>query len=235
MLAPNISNAGYNAQVIKTTYGGNSNSIKATALGNNNADDDAATAIIQNPLQTEPTGIQQDAFHGKVTFSSIIKENLLKLRELATKLEGRLRNIGEGVDGFESNGVLERLKEEIEAFNDGGVLERLRQEIKAFKGGDVLERLKKEIEAIIAFEGVLLVVNKEIDEYAKFMEFRLEQMLEVKQHMVEQHMTEIDEALNEILELGIYTVARMRDETVKALQGQANTDPDRALYFLKDT
>jgi len=67
------------------------------------------------------------------------------------------------------------------------------------------------------------------------MEFRLEQMLEVKQNIVEQHMTEIDEALNKILELGIYTVARMRDETVKALRSQANTDPDRALYFLKDT
>jgi len=78
MLAPNISNAGYNAQVIKTTYGGNSNSIKATA-SRNAAGDDGATSIIQNPLQTEPTGIQQDAFNnGKVTFSSIIKENLLK-------------------------------------------------------------------------------------------------------------------------------------------------------------
>jgi len=262
----NVSNVGYNAHVIKTTYSGTSKPAKATA-SRNVADDDGATAIIQNPLQTEPTDIQQDAFNkDKVTFSSIIKENLLKLRELATKLEGRLRDIGEGVDGFESNGVLERLrkeiealndggvlerlrkeieafkgggvlerlKKEIEAFNDGGVLERLRKEIKAFEGGEVLERLKKEIEAIIAFEGVLLVVNKEIDEYAKFMEFRLEQMLEVKQHIVERHMTEIDEALNEILELGIYTVARMRDETVKALQGQANTDPDRALYFLKD-
>ena len=261
----NVSNVGYNAHVIKTTYG-TSKSAKATA-SRNVAGDDGATSIIQNPLQTEPTGIQQDAFNkDKVTFSSIVKENLLKLRELATKLEGRLRNIGEGVDSFESNGVLERLKKEIEAFNDGGVLERLRKEIeafkgggvlerlkeeiealndggvlerlrkeiKAFKGGDVLERLKKEIEAIIAFEGVLLVVNKEIDEYAKFMEFRLEQMLEVKQHMVERHMTEMDEALNKILELGIYTVARMRDETVKALQGQANTDPDRALHFLKD-
>ena len=263
----NVSNVGYNAHVIKTTYGGTSKSAKATA-SRKVADDDGAASIIQNPLQTEPTVIQRDAFNkDKITFSSIIKENLLKLRELATKLEGQLRNIGKGVDGFDSNGVLERLKKEIEAFNDGdgvlgrlkkeieafkgggvlerlkkeigalnngGVLERLREEIKAFKGGEVLERLKKEIEAIIAFEGVLLVVNKEIDEYAKFMEFRLEQMLEVKQHIVEQNMTKIDEALNEILELSIYTVARMKDETVKALQGQANTDPDRALHFLKD-
>ncbi len=192
---------------------------------------------------------------------------MLKLRELASKLDSRseeflgnaeepntsgvlerlkkeieafnddgaLERLREEIEALKDSGVLERLKKEIEAFNDGGALERLREEIKAFKGGDVLERLKKEIEAIIAFEGVLLVVNKEIDEYAKFMEFRLEQMLEVKQHMVERHMTEIDEALNEILELGIYTAAQMRDDTVKSLQGQANTDPDRALHFLKDT
>ena len=229
MLAPNISNAGYNAQVIKTTYGGNSNSIKAkaTALGNNNADDDAATAIIQNPLQTETTGIQQDAFNnGKVTFSSIIKENLLKLRELSAKLEGRLREVGDGIYGFKDSGVLERLKKEIEAFNNGGVLERLRKEIEAFKDSDVLERLKKEIEAIIAFEGFLLGVHKEIDEYTNFMQFRLKQILDVEHHMAE---------INRVLELGIYTVARMRDDVAKALRGQANTDPDRALHFLKDT
>jgi len=58
------------------------------------------------------------------------------------------------------------------------------------------------------------------------MQFRLKQILDVEQHMAE---------INRAWELGIYTVARIRDETVKALQGQANTDPDRALYFLKDT
>ena len=214
-----------NAQVIKTTYSGTSKSSKATA-SRNVADDDRAVAIVQNPLQTETMGIQQDAFHGKVTFSSIIKENLLKLRELSAKLEGRLREVGDGIYGFKDSGVLERLKKEIEAFNDGGVLERLRKEIEAVKDSDVLERLKKEIEAIIAFEGFLLGVHKEIDEYTNFMQFRLKQILDVEHHMAE---------INKVLELGIYTVARMRDDVLKALRGQANTDPNRALHFLKDT
>jgi len=114
MLAPNISSAGYNAQAIKTTYSRTSKSAKAAA-SRNVADDDAAAAIIQNPLQAETAGIQQDDFHGKVTFSSIIKENLLKLRELSTKLEGQLREVGDGIYGFKDSGVLERLKKEIEA------------------------------------------------------------------------------------------------------------------------
>jgi len=57
-------------------------------------------------------------------------------------------------------------------------------------------------------------------------EFSLKQIPEVEQHMAK---------INKVLELGIYTVARMRDDVVKALRGQANTDPDRALHFLKDT
>ena len=85
MLAPNISNAGYNAQVIKTTYGGTSNSIKATALGNNNADDDAAVAINQNPLPSGTAGIQQNVHNGNAMLS-LVKV----LRDTLADIEGKM-------------------------------------------------------------------------------------------------------------------------------------------------
>ena len=55
----NISNVGYNAHVIKTTYNGISNSTKATDSGNV-VNDDAALAITQNPHDAERAGIQQN-------------------------------------------------------------------------------------------------------------------------------------------------------------------------------
>jgi len=83
MLAPNISSAGYNAQVIKTTYGGTSNSIKSTALGNNNADDDAAVAMVQNLLRADTIGIQQN-FHNAnavISMTQILKDTLAEIEE----------------------------------------------------------------------------------------------------------------------------------------------------------
>lgn len=174
----NMSNVGYNANVIKTTYNGTSNPAKATAsrvIG----DDDAAVAIIQNSLQTETSGIQQNALSGNVTINNIIKENLLKLRELAKKLEGQSKEFLDNIEDPNANSVLERLKKEIEAFNADGVLARLKEEIEALKasGGGNLEKMKETIETMLAFEGFFIGVHKRIDEYAKFMRLRLEQIM----------------------------------------------------------
>jgi len=172
-----MSNVGYNANIIKTTYNGTSNPAKATA-SRNIADDDAAVAIIPNSLQTGTSDIQQNAFNGNITINNIIKENLLKLRELATKLEGQSKKFMGNIEDPNASGVLERLKKEIEAFNADGVLARLKKEIEAFNaGGGNLEHLKETIETMLAFEGFFLGVHKRIDEYAKFMHSRLEQIM----------------------------------------------------------
>ena len=174
----NMSNVGYNANIIKTTYKGTSNPAKATA-SRNIADDDAAVAIIPNSLQTGTSDIQQNAFNGNIAINSIIKENLLKLRELATKLEGQSKKFMGNIEDPNASGVLERLKKEIEAFNADGVLARLKKEIEALKasGGGSLEKMKETIETMLAFEGFFLGVHKRIDEYAKFMHSRLEQIM----------------------------------------------------------
>lgn len=91
MLAPNISNVGNNAHVIKKTYGGTSNSIKAT----NNADGDAAVEIIQNPLGAYKAGIQQNVQNANAMSSQVqifkdaladIEGKIAEMREPNTKL-----------------------------------------------------------------------------------------------------------------------------------------------------
>lgn len=173
----NMSNVGYNANIIKTIYNGTSNHTK-TAASKNVADNDAAVAIIQNPLQRETAGLQQNTLKGNVTITNIIKENLLKLRELASKLEGQSKEFMDNAEDANTSGVLERLKKEIVAFNADGVLERLKKEIEAFNASSGnLKHLKETIEIMLVFEGFFLGVHEKIDEYAKFMHSRLEQIM----------------------------------------------------------
>ncbi len=173
----NMSNVGYNANIIKTTYNGTSNPTK-TAASKKVPDNDAAVAIIQNPLQTETAGLQQNTLNGNITITNIIKENLLKLRELASKLDSHFNEFLDNAEAPNTSGVLEHLKKEIMAFNADGVLERLKKQIEAFNtGSGNLEHLKETIEIMLAFEGFFLGVHKRIDEYAKFMHSRLEQIM----------------------------------------------------------
>ena len=94
MLAPNISNVGYNAHLINKTYG-ISNSTKSTALGNNNADGDAAVEIIKNPLKAYRPDIQQNVHNANAMTSQIqvfkdaladIEGKMAKTREPNTKV-----------------------------------------------------------------------------------------------------------------------------------------------------
>ncbi len=87
MLAPNISNVGYNAHLINKTYG-TSNSTKSTAIGNNNADGDAAVEINQNPLRADTAEIQQNVHNGNAMFSlvQVLKDSLADIEEKMDKM-----------------------------------------------------------------------------------------------------------------------------------------------------
>jgi hypothetical protein len=218
-VSANVPGAGSNAHVIDATGNGAHNSTKATVFGKI-ADDDAAAAIINNLVSA---GAANNPLNSKnyLTITSIISENLLHLKQLAKKLEGRLRELGGNADGFKGSGVLERLKEQIEVFTAGGVLDNLKKEIEALKSSNSgLENLKKEIEAILAFEESLLDVHEKIDEFTKYVEFRLAQLP--------------GNELNENLELGKFTISRMKEEALRAMRGQAHLDPERVLSFLKN-
>jgi hypothetical protein len=218
-VSANVPDAGSNTHVIDATGNGAHNSAKATA-SIKIADDDAAAAIINNLLRAgaanNPLNSNKD-----ITIIGIIKENLLSLKQLAKKLEGRLRELGNNADDFTSSGVLERLKEQIEVFTAGGVLENLKKEIEALKSSNNgLENLKKEIEAILAFEESLLGVHEKIDKLTKYVEFRLEQLPGNEE--------------NNNLEISKLTISRMRQEALRAMRGQAHLDPERVLSFLKN-
>ena len=160
------------------------NQTKLTASGNF-ADDDAEVAVINNLIQpgaaNNPVNISND-----LTVTGIIKENMQLLKQLAQKLEGRLRDLGDNIDGFKGYGILERLEEQISAFNAGGVLENLKEGMKALTSShNGLEKLKKEIEAILAFEGFLLGVHEEIGGFTKYVESNLEQTSNSKRNIKE--------------------------------------------------
>ncbi len=219
-VSANVPGAGLNS----IASDGAHNSAKATASVKI-ADDDASVAIINNLIQpgaaNNPVNSSND-----LTVTGIIKENVQLLKQLAQKLEERLRELGDNVDSFRDYGVLERLKEQIGAFNADGVLENLKEGIKALtSSNNGLEKLKEEIEAVLAFEGFLLGVQEEIDGFTKYVESHLEQVPDIERSIKE---------INENLELGKFTVARMIEEALRAMRGQAHLDPERVLRFLKD-
>ncbi|MCP4610887.1 MAG: hypothetical protein GY845_19440 [Planctomycetes bacterium] len=218
-VSANAPGAGSNAHVIDATGNGSKNSKKAKS-SEKIADDDAAAAIINNLVRT---GAENNPINSNnnLTITSIIRENSLHLKQLAKQLEGRLRELGDEVESFKDNGLLERLKKEIEAFKGGGALERIKREMETLEDdNNDLEGLKKEIESIRDFQGFLLSVHEKIDEVTKYVQSHLE------------HIPDVE--MDENLELGKLTIARMKEEALRALQDQANLDHERFLHFLKN-
>jgi len=224
-VSANAPGAGSNAQVIDATGNGAQNSSKAKGSGKI-ADDDAAAAIINNLLRAgaENNPVQSN---NNLTITSVIRNNLRHLKQLAKKLEGRLREFGNDVGGFKDIGFLEGLKKEIETFKRGGSLERIKREMETLKDKNYnLELLKNEIEAIGDFQEFMLDVHEKIEEVTQYVQFRLDQDADVDQNIPE---------LKNNLELGKFTVDRMREEALRALQGQAHLEHERVLNILKNS
>jgi hypothetical protein len=91
--------------------------------------------------------------------------------------------------------------------------------------GKLRVKLEDEIKAINAFDGFLIGVHEQIEEFPRHSEFGLEQVLDVEKRMAEVH---------EALELYKFTLKRVREEALKALRCQGNLGPERALNLLKD-
>ena len=248
----NISNVGYNAHVKKTTYNGISNSTKATDSGNV-VNDDAALAITQNPHDGERAGIQQN-FHNTDVFISrpqTLKDTLAGIGEkiaeiknsaaetlsdaispLALSLEDVLASIVEKVakmkkldleitsGGYSDSEPAKELRAAVgELKNDVEGLENVYSKV-----GDMLANFKKELAAILSTETFLLGVQERVEEVTTNMEYELGDISSVAEHMSN---------LNMALELGVFSVSRIREEAQQALRAQANLEPDRVLHLLK--
>ena len=88
------------------------------------------------------------------------------------------------------------------------------------------KKIKREIQAIVDYDGFLLGVEKKIESFTTLMAFELQDLLEVEENMAEKNMT---------LELAKFTLARVLQDTRKALHGQANVSPAAATVLLINT
>ena len=87
------------------------------------------------------------------------------------------------------------------------------------------KKIKREIQAIMDYDGFLLGVEEKIESSTTLMEFELQDVLEVEEHMTEKNMT---------LELAKFSLSRVLQDIHKALQGQANVSPAAAARLLID-
>ncbi len=88
------------------------------------------------------------------------------------------------------------------------------------------KKIKKEIQAIMVYNGFLIGVEEKIESFSTLMAFKLQDLLEVEEHMAETNMT---------LEVARFTLARVLQDMRKALYGQANVSPTAAAALLLNT
>ena len=248
----NISNVGYNAHVIKTTYNGISNSTKATDSGNI-VNDDAAVAMTQNPHNAERAGIQQNFGNTNVFISrpQTLKDTLAGIGEKIAEIKNSAAEALSDATSPQTHSledvlasIVEKVakmkKLDLEITSGGYSDSELAKEQKAAVGelkndveglenvyssvGDMLASFKKELAAIISTEKFLLGVQERVEEVTTNMEYELGDISSVAEHMAN---------LNMALELGVFSVSRIRENAQKALRTQANLEPDRVLHLLK--
>ncbi len=251
----NISNVGYNAHVIKTTYNGISNSTKATDSGNI-VNDDAAVAMTQNPhdaKDAERAGIQQN-FHNTNVFISrprTLKDTLAGIGEKIAEIKNSAAEALSDATSPLTHSLEDVLGSIVEK---AAKMKKLDQEITS--GGYSDSELAKEQRAAVGelkddVEGLENVYSSVGDMLANFKNelsaiisseaFLLgvsERVEEVTTNM-EYELGDISSVakkianLNSASELGIFSVSRIREEAQKALRAQANLEPDRVLHLLK--
>lgn len=248
----NISNVGYNAHVIKTTYNGISNSTKATDSGNI-VNNDAAVAITQNPHDAERAGIQQN-FHNTNVFISrtrtlkntldSFEEKIAEIRNSATKtLSDAISPLALSLEDVlasivEKAAKMKKLDLEITSggYSDSELAKEQRAAVGELKNdveglesvyssvSDMLANFKKKLAAIISTETFLLGEQERVEEVTTNVEYEPGDISSVAENIAN---------LNSALELGIFSVSRIREEAQKALRAQANLEPDRVLHLLK--
>jgi len=178
-------------------------------------------AVVLNPLnaqETQPEG--QDAHAHSLLSGRSMNDTVAALEERAAGL----RQFAEDVSGgrVSPGHIAEKLET---------CAEDVRNNAESSAGAvysdvsELLARLRKEIEEIRSFDGFLVGVHDKIEKFNEPVEFRGEQVQDVQQHMTE---------VNAKLELGIFSLARVREQALRALRGQQQPEPQRVLDLLKD-
>lgn len=186
------------------------------------AADDAAAAVIRNPLHAQTADAQEGDLNADGLFSQhqSMKSTLTGVREKLAKL-GELTE--ENASGSFSAKTL-ALDMEAQTEDISSDIENSGYSIYS-NVSNSLAALREEIEAINSYDGFLLGVQEKIEKFTTQAEFELKQILDVEQSIAEQNST---------LEIAKFTLRRIHMEQVKALRNPMKLDPERVLYLLKD-
>lgn len=188
-------------------------SIKITGI-------DKAEATFDNSIGIEKANIRQG---GQNTNNISSSDNSLKdtendFREKATAFKILVDEIISS--GSLSKNISKNLQDYIEEIMK--VSEGSKNIIYA-EVGEILKKIRDEIQAINSSEGHILDLRDRIEEFASFTESNLSNFMEAEQKTVEQ---------DKVSELARFSSNRIKLQSQKALQFQANIDPDRALKLL---
>ncbi len=187
------------------------------------ADDDAAAAIIRHARRAEISNAQQDTDNANITptpaqkmrdFCIAIRDRIAEMITLADQIaSGRssARNLAKDMENPAEAARNTPESSEYPVYSDIS---------------ELLTTVRDEIEAINSFEGFLLGVHEKIEKFTTHAEFDLEQILDVEKNMTQRNTT---------LEIGIFSLARVREQALKVLRCQEDLEPERVLHLLKDS
>jgi len=184
------------------------------------ADDDAAEAVIRNPLSANQTAPDTRGAGRNSSVNPSIEETLAVVKSKVAELRRIAEEIRNG--RFSARQTGEKLEADAEHIkNNADMTERhVYSDV-----SELLARFKKEIGKIRSFDGFILGVHDKIERFSPPAEFDLDQVQDVMQHMAD---------VTSRLELGVFSLARVREKALKALRSQDEPEPERVLKLLED-
>jgi hypothetical protein len=215
----NIQNEAYNQRAAYTEQNRISD-IQKTKASTKISNGDKAEAASRNSLDTKTEYIMQDSQNNGNIFLSdnSLEDDITDFREKVTAFRLLADEIVNNYPPTQK--IIQDLQAHIEEIMK--VAEGSKHIIYA-DIGKMLEKIRKEIQAINSSEGFLFGVRDRIEEFAIYTELNLSQFLEMEQKTAEQ---------DEISESARFSSSRIKQESQKALQFQANINHDRALKLL---
>lgn len=178
----------------------------------------AAVAAIEEPPGAQEARRRFDA--GELQSMSQI------MKEMAAAIRAKLENFRELIESitagrFSASMLSENLTEQAEQIESSEVSPTcVYSDVSS-----LLSYFREAVKEIRSFEGFLIGVHDKIEKFLPQAEFDLNQVQNVEDHMAN---------MTARLELGIFSLAHVREEALKALRGQHSSEPQRAFARLED-
>jgi len=204
------------ARAAKATRSGTKNSAPARTIAN----DDAVVAVIRNPLYANQTEPDTQTTEQNPFLNLSIEDTLAAVQKKVAELKQLAQDILSG--RFSARQTGDKLEADAEDIRNNAKMTagHIYSDV-----SELLTRFRDEVEKIKSFDGFLLGVHDKIENFKPQAEFDLDQV-----HDVEEHMAKVTSKL----ELGVFSLARVREKALKALRCQDEPQPERVLKLLDD-